>query len=282
MSHPDYVDEVLAHVRGLSAGEPLAADVRVNLHFQPDILLASGASVVEGITDSGIYRSQFETGVSGGGLTAYKGGDRFEWERRMFGGVYDVLGAEARPKYGALNLCGDLYGAAPRFGSCYFRLTPATLERTTFCYPDSVFQPSAFATSSRFGLVNVMATPPTEDPLDHYIEAHVHGTILILRDVEALVLDPSYRGTQVETSAARLECPIEWHPGYRLGAEVVGQHPDYRGQEIVHVAEAIAAHGDITPEIIGRARASATYDLQQLKKVWHYLARYGHATAAAK
>lgn len=275
MSDPDYIAEVLAHVRSLSAGEPLDPDARVNLHFQPDICLASGASVLDGIASSGVYRSQFETGVSGGGLSAYPGGDRFMWEQRMFASVYNALHLGVRPKYGALNLDRDPYGAAPRFGSCYFRLTPVMLARTTFCYPDSVFQPASFATADQFGLLDALARPPTDDPLDHYIEAHVHGPVLIPRDVEALVLDPSYRGTDIEAAAEHLDCPLEWHPGYRVALEVVRQHPAYRGQEIVHVAEKIAEHGQLTPEIIGRARVTATHDPQQLKKVWHYLARYG-------
>ncbi len=32
-------------------------------------------------------------------------------------------------------------------------------------------------------------------------------------DMEALVLDASYRGTAVEATARRLPCPVEWHPG---------------------------------------------------------------------
>jgi hypothetical protein len=37
----------------------------------------------------GVYRSQFETRVSNGGLTAYPGGDRWRWESRIFGAAYD-------------------------------------------------------------------------------------------------------------------------------------------------------------------------------------------------
>jgi hypothetical protein len=80
-----------------------------------------------------MYLSQFETGVSNGGLTAHPGGDRFVWEQRMFASVYDTLHPETRPKYGALNLYGDPHGAAPRFGACYFRIRREALDRTTFC-----------------------------------------------------------------------------------------------------------------------------------------------------
>lgn len=261
----------------MSAGEPLEHTARVDLHFHPDVYLPGGASVLDGIASSGVYKSQFETGVSGGGLTAYFGGDRFVWEQRMFAGIYDALPPAARPKYGALNLTADPYGAAPRFGSCYFRLRAAVLARTTFCYPDSYLQPTRFATADRFGLREAFAVPPTDDPLDHYIEAHVHGDVVIARDVEALVLDPAYRGTAIEAAAHRLGCPLEWHPGYRASVEVIRRHPAYRGAEIANVADELAEHGELTPEMIGRARASAGYDPQQLKKVWHCLARYGRA-----
>ncbi|MGU3435096.1 DUF3626 domain-containing protein [Actinomycetes bacterium M1A6_2h] len=49
----------------------------------------------------GAYRSQFATGISNGGLTAFPGGDRWRWEGRLFDGRYDDAVAEARPVYGA-------------------------------------------------------------------------------------------------------------------------------------------------------------------------------------
>ena len=42
------------------------------------------------------------------------------------------------------------------------------------------------------------------DALDDYIEAHVHGPVHRERDVEAIVLDPCYRGTEVEVAAELL------------------------------------------------------------------------------
>jgi hypothetical protein len=46
-----------------------------------------------------------------------------------------------------------------------------------------------------------------DDPLDHYVEAHVHGPVLLAQDVEAIVLDPSYRNTEVE-ALALTHCPV--------------------------------------------------------------------------
>jgi hypothetical protein len=81
----------LAHVRAL-APEPgpdgLLDRVAVTVNFHPDRLLADGRTVAEHLAAEGVYRSQFETGISNGGLTAYPGGDRDRWDTRMFPGVY--------------------------------------------------------------------------------------------------------------------------------------------------------------------------------------------------
>jgi hypothetical protein len=96
--------------------------------------------------------------------------------------------------------------------------------------------------------------------------------------VEALVLDPSYRGTEVESAAHRLSCPIEWHPGFQLGVDELQRHPSYRGQEYVDLGTDIAVDGWLDPRIIGDAARTGRYALQDLKKVWHCLARFGNLT----
>ncbi|SET76623.1 DUF3626 domain-containing protein [Nonomuraea wenchangensis] len=170
------------------------------------------------------------------------------------------------------RLVGDR--AAPRFGSAHFRLTAETLRRTTFCYPDSFCEPSAFGVASRMALIE-LAEADDPDLLDDYIEAQVHGPVRLDRDVEALVLDPGYRGTAVEDAARRLPCPVEWHAGFRLTVERLRRHPDYRGQEYVALGAEIAVDGLLDPRIIGDAARTGHYDLQALKKVWHCLARFG-------
>jgi hypothetical protein len=70
-----------------------------------------------------------------------------------------------------------------------------------------------------------------KDPLDDYIEAQVHGVVDLARDIEAVVLDPSYRGCPIETMAGRLGCPVEWHGGFVLAAAELRRHPEYRGRE---------------------------------------------------
>ncbi|MGW2146627.1 DUF3626 domain-containing protein [Nonomuraea bangladeshensis] len=266
-------ERALRHVEALSSGGPLEPRSRVTLNFHPDRLVGDREILLR-LADDGVYLSQFVTGTSNGGLTAHPGGDRWRWESTIFGGAYDHAPARERPVYGALNFRRRSSGAAPRFGSAHFRLTAETLRRTTFCYPDSFFEPSAFGVASRMALIE-LAEADDPDLLDDYIEAQVHGPVRLGRDVEALVLDPSHRGTAVEAAARRLPCPVEWHPGFRLTVEHLRRHPDYRGQEYVALGAEIAVDGLLDPRIIGEAARTGRYDAQALKKVWHCVARFG-------
>jgi hypothetical protein len=246
----------------------------VTLHFHPDRLV-SGTPILERMARDGVYRSQFETGTSNGGLTAHPGGDRWRWESRIFAGAYDAGPPAARPKYGSLNFRWRLVGGSPRFGSAYLRLAGRTLTRTTFCYPDSVFEPRHFGVASRLSTLITMAVADDKDPLDDYIEAQVHGVVDLATDVEALVLDPCYHRTPVEAAAGRLACPVEWHGGFALTATELRQHPEYRGAEYVALGVSLARDGRLDPRIIGDASRAGRYDEQALKRVWHCVARFG-------
>ncbi|MFE1384105.1 DUF3626 domain-containing protein [Streptomyces sp. NPDC058740] len=256
----------LRHVSDRSAGTPLDPALRVTLNFHPTFL--------DRLAEDGVYRSQFVTGTSNGGLTAHPGGDRWRWESRIFGGAYDDAPASERPVYGALDHRRRPYGAAPRFGSSHFRLSYATLARTTFCYPDSVLEPADFGVADRMSLI-ALADADDLDALDDCIEAHVHGPVEIARDVEALVLDPSFRGTPVEAAARRLPCPVEWHGGFRLSVTELRRHPEYRGPEYVELGARIAVDGRLDARIVQEAAESGRYDRQDVKRVWHLLARFG-------
>jgi hypothetical protein len=78
------MQQALAHVALKSSGGPIDPDLRVTLNFHPD-RLAMGVPIMQALGRDRLYRSQFETGTSNGGLTAYHGGDRWSWESRMFG-----------------------------------------------------------------------------------------------------------------------------------------------------------------------------------------------------
>jgi GNAT superfamily N-acetyltransferase len=252
-------DVLTAH--GVSADiESLSASAldhaRVTLHFHPDRLIADGRTVAEALRDEGSYRSQFETGISNGGLTAHPGGDRDEWERRLFEGAYHApprirATMALRPKYGGLNLAGFSNGPAPAFGSCALVLGRREAARTTFLFGDSseqyedigtadacepvlaaLFERVA-ATGQMLGLRDV-SVPELAELLsgevarpaafcrvaDEYIETHTHGRISLTSDADALLLDPSYRRTPTATAlleaAERYGLSVRWHEGSQL------------------------------------------------------------------
>jgi hypothetical protein len=120
-----------------------------------------------------------------------------------------------------------------------------------------------------------VAAKDQRDRLDDYIEAHVHGPLRLAADVEALVLDPCFRDTDVEAIARQLPCSLEWHPGFRLHVDEMALHPSYRGPEYVALGHSLAVDGWLTPAILEMAVRAERHHPQDIKKVWHYLARFG-------
>ncbi|MCA9611974.1 MAG: DUF3626 domain-containing protein [Sandaracinus sp.] len=262
----------LRSVAARSRGEAIDAAWRVTLSFHPD-RLHEGEPILAALARDGVYRSQFETRTSNGGLTAFEGGDRWRWESRIFEGAYDEAPPESRPKYGALDFRGTGFGASPRFGSSFLRLRAEVAERTTFCFPDSVFEPEDFGVASAMGLVE-LARATTLDLLDDYVEAQVHGALRLAHDVEALVLDPCFSGTEVEALARRLPCAVEWHRGFRLPQAAIEGVAAYRGPEVAALLKTLARDGVVTAREIGEAARNG-HDPQLVKKAWHGVARFG-------
>lgn len=309
----------------------VARAARITLNFHPDRLLADGRTVARALRDERRYCNQFETGISSGSRTAFAGGERDRWEERLFGGAYQRGGVapRERPKYGALDLLGHPDGAAPRFGSCHLRLRPGSLARSTLCFGDSHLGPADLGTIDapwavlaalleavrdtgvalgRAGvdvaclIDQVLAGPvaPAAEPgraLDDYIEVQVHGEVRVPDDVEVVVVDPSFRGTEVEGELAALGAPIVWHAGFELAPAEVPD--DFRGPAMPPLARRIAgmfAPADrLDAALIGRAAASLHRDpaawrdwaeaadtLQHLKQLWHVLVHRGRARGSRR
>ncbi|SCL72989.1 Protein of unknown function [Micromonospora citrea] len=311
--------------------EAIGRHGRLTLNFHPDRLLADGRTVAAALDAEGVYRSQFETGISNGGLTAFPGGDRDRWEESLFGGAYQAPGVLPmdRPKYGGLNLLDHPDGACPRFGSCHLRLRPEVLARATFCFGDSHLGPRDLGTIDVFEPVLAALLAATDGTgvslgvpgdvvtlvqsllrrredlaaapgaagraLDDYIEAQIHGELSLARDVEMVVADPSFQGTEtgetLDALARRHGVALHWHAGFELPVD--GIDPDFRGPAIPPLAARVHAEfarpGDpIDAALIGRAAASlatepsrwadrgpAEVTLQHLKQLWHVLVRFG-------
>lgn len=174
-------------------------------------------------------------------------GRRALWERKIFGPAYGeaytppgkkfgadphgiscmkfLCGAEERPKYGALNFRGLPGGAAPHFGGSFFELRQHVRCRTTFTHGDSsgTVNVSGIATSDHMCAVVAMLTPDalrcamaaakglaapkqTKGP---YIEAQIHGRLLLRRDVARAVLCKSDDTKAVRDGLDVLGIPFE-------------------------------------------------------------------------
>ena len=183
------------------------ARVSITLHFHPDWPHGDGW-VIESMAADGVYRNQFVTGVSNGLLAPHPDSPRRRWEDRLFGDRYVAASPSERPVYGSWSRAADPYGGSPRFGSAHFRLRPSVTARATYCFPDSTFEPDAFGGPDRLeDLCRRADGAGLGEPLDDYVEAQVHGGVVLDRDVEALVLDPCHATGPVRAAAERLGCP---------------------------------------------------------------------------
>ena len=272
----------------------------VTINFHPDrLVLIDGQylTVIECLFRDGEYRCQFETHTSNGGLTAYIGGDRYNWEQRLFHDAYPDTALD-RPKYGALNIFGYADGASTRFGSCFIELRPEVASRVTFALGDSSTAPDCVATQDSFAniaagllysyertqtlldrvfscesdaVATLLYSAHTDSSqnrrlgrnLDYCIEAHVHGPIRLARDVRRLCIDDSYRGSAVERDAVRLCQSYGFEFGY-IPRRVVGLDrigAIFRGERIVRLAECAAERyqvDKIDAELLGRISQSCT------------------------
>ena len=303
---------------------------RIAVHFHPDRMVKDGKSVIESLLQSGKYQNQFESGISNGSVSAFLGGQRDKWEREVFGGAYHSSGMnpEERPNYGALHLMPHPDGPAPRFGSCYFLLRPEVSKRSTFTYYDSHTNPLEKGTISEFsdifaamleeaftrnfalgehnltikGLLahlshlnnplNALSSRSNAGNLDHYVEAQIHGDIMLHADIDYLVADPCFQQTSFgelfEQLCAKYHIYLKWHHGFRLKPELVP--PDFRGPSMPSLAKRVAKQNFLDVSQIGEAARSlqsypeawsdrGTYPevLQEFKLLWHVLVKFGKA-----
>ena len=312
---PTPAQDALAHVREISREAVVDVDggllqrVRrravLTINFHPDRPARDGRTAAAALAEDGIYRTQFETGISAGGLDSVMNGARSRWERAMFGAAYGGVGAADRPRYGGLDLAGYAAGACPRFGSCHLRLRPQLREHATYSYGDSFTEPTAVGTWDALEPV-VAAAVAADMPevhgrhagverLDRYVEAQIHHRVDLRTDVEAVVADPSFRdssvGADLERMAARFEVPLRWHEGYVLDADALD--PEFRSELSPRLAQDVHARlarpgQRLDAELIGRAVQAVVADpaqwsthgdpvqtLQELKYLWHHLVDRG-------
>lgn len=267
---------------------------RVALHFHPDRPDLNMKSVAEALLEQGLYKSQFETLLSNGSVSAYPGGERDLWEKKLFGGAYQCEGTgnSERPKYGALNLMLHSDGPAPRFGSCYFLLSPKVSTRCTFTYMDSHLDPlemgtydelddilaalltDAYRNNCAIGdknlspskLINQLRctlacsfpNPSCREPsrnLDEYIEAQIHGDLSLQDDVDILVADPSYIHTHIGRTLEEICRKYAIGLYWHRGFSLLAHEvpSDFRGSAMPSLAMRIAREGRVDASVIGDA-----------------------------
>jgi hypothetical protein len=209
---------------------------RVVLHFHPDRIGTKPITVAEALVAEGLYRNQFETGLSSGSVTAFPGGARDTWERTLFGGAYHQDGVTGweRPKYGSLELVRFPDGPIPRFGSCYFVLRPAVSQRTSFTFMGSedTLAPERLGTIGRMdcvlapllaeveaGGITTPPWPPFRAPTLGIPNLTVARLLNVLTDLPQRREDPAHGeagrvlDTQIE---AHVHGPIDLHRDVEL------------------------------------------------------------------
>jgi Protein of unknown function (DUF3626) len=130
---------------------PFLMDRIMHLGFEPEDLqiclqyIRDDAPIIIHLTEVTLtqltrdthYRNLFEVHTSGGCKDKSK---RATWETTMFGNCYDDhCPPFERPKYGCLNITGDIAGvrSARRYGNCYLTLHEHVRQRATFFDRDS-------------------------------------------------------------------------------------------------------------------------------------------------
>ncbi len=161
------------------------------------------------------------------------------------------------------------------FNVSVFGLKPNALHRCTFTYGGSQDAPKEMGTYEE-------------------LETQVHGDIVLDDDVEILVADPSFKGTEIgnylEQTCINYSIELFWHMGFEMRAEEVPS--DFRGPSMPSLAKRIASNGNIDASVIGSAvndlkcnpglwsdRGNYEEVLQELKYMWHILVRYGKSIA---
>lgn len=287
------------------AVEKLKKYARVALHFHPDRPGSSMNSVAHSLLEQGIYKSQFETLLSNGSVSAFPGGERDAWEDKLFGGAYQIIGStnSQRPKYGAIDVMLHPDGPAPRFGSCYFLLSPEVSQRCTYTYLDSHQEPKEKGTYEEFDLILAALLrdafvsdfaigqkeltvrkltdhmlfrleKPFEDPsnkpphrnLNHYIEAQVHGDISLKEDVDILVAEPSFKDTHTGQTLVQICQKYSIELYWHMGFALSADEVpmDFRGPSMPSLAKRIARNGWINTSTIGLA----AMDLKHNPSAW--------------
>ncbi|AYV76297.1 MAG: protein of unknown function DUF3626 [Terrestrivirus sp.] len=156
------------------------------------------------------YRNQFETKTSGGSLSATS---RIDWEKNLFGSIYVDSTAHEKVKYGVVNMLnypGGVTGAYG-YGDSYFILKQSVKTRTSFVQGDSSSKQLHICSFDNciqilYYIDDVMLTDiikialgniPSSGHVYSYIEAQIHGPIVLAEDIETFVVSNKYKDQHI-------------------------------------------------------------------------------------
>ena len=274
-----WAEAAVAHVERRALGGPVDPALRVTLNFHPD-RLHLGMPILRAMARDGRYRNQFETGTSNGGLTAHPGGT---------GGSGSSASSAVR-----------MTGPPPRSG-------PSTARSTTASPPSAVRRGSVrrtcgsrrtpsraplSVTPTRFSSPNTSARRRTSTSPRRLTDDWATGVPRprqLRRGARPRRRRPRHAMSR-RWSSTRSSVAPRWRrtprPCRALSSGTAGSGstsrrsapPDYRGAHVVDVAVEIAVGDHLDPGVIGAAVATGRHDPQDLKQVWHHLARFGRPT----
>jgi hypothetical protein len=192
-----------------------------------------GNREIDGLLADPTYKNQFQTMISGGCLAPAAGSPRDRWEATIFGGIYQKhpLIPSERPKYGALDVTGNIHGAAAVYGNSYLELEDAVRPRVTFTPHDSsICNANQVGNFNHFehvlnalddGTLHVIMSNALDLPVPEgvvpgpgYWEYQLHGDLDEWIDTKAVVADQVYEPTpyadDLRHFALENENPLDW------------------------------------------------------------------------
>jgi len=165
---------------------------------------------------------------------------RKEWENRLFNNIYNKSKPFDRVKYGVLNVINDPNGVkcCSGYGDSYFLLQNTRL-RTTFASKDTSAVDVKLATAEHYnhvllsysdkelnagvGVAIGRAFCTSSAVIEQYKEVQIHGPLKLNTDIEAVVVNPKYKGNEkmealIKKFADKNNCNVIWmeeadHPG---------------------------------------------------------------------
>lgn len=200
----------------------------------PIVIHVSEAALPKIVRDTH-YRNLFEVHTSGGCKDKSK---RQRWESTMFGNCYDEnCAATDRPKYGALNVTGDIAGvrSAYRYGNCYMTLHEHVRQRATFFDKDTggFVSERTLATNHHYAHIlnqyndydlqaamNVACNSRIKGAASWcnvYKEVQIHGPLCLETDIQALTLP----GREADATPEFRHCVLEFQQ--KTGCNILWQ-----------------------------------------------------------